>query len=332
MIGRRQFIAGLGSAAAWPVAARAQQGERIRRIGVLMNGTGTQAETQSYLTAFRQGLRQSGWIEGQNLCIDVRYSAGDAALAQTNAVELIGLTPDVILAASTVNLIPVAQVTRTVPVVFVGVADPVAQGFVASMRQPEANLTGFSLLEFSLGAKWLDLLKQAAPGLTRVALIFHPDRAPYSKFFIEGIEASAPSLGVKAIAVPVRASADIEAALASFAREPNGGLIAWGIDLSGIDLVSLTIDLSLRYRLPWIAGFSAAKNGGLMHYGPGFDLPRQFQQAASYVDRILTGSKPSDLPVQAPTKYQLVVNLKTANALGLTIPETLLATADEVIQ
>jgi putative ABC transport system substrate-binding protein len=273
-----------------------------------MNGTGTQTEGQSYLTAFRQGLRQSRWIEGQNLRIDVRFSAGDAALARTNAVELIGLTPDVVLAASTVNLIPLAQVTCTVPVVFVSVADPVAQGFVASMRQPGGNLTGFSLLEFSLGAKWLDLLKQAAPSLTRVALIFHPDRAPYSKFFIEGIEAAAPSLGVQAIAMPVRASADIEAGLASFARQPNGGLITWGIDLTGIDLVSLTIDLARRYRLPSIGGFNPtlAKDGGLMDYGPGIDLPRQFRQAASYVDRILTGSKPSDLPVQAPTKYQLV--------------------------
>jgi putative tryptophan/tyrosine transport system substrate-binding protein len=322
---RRQFIAGLGSAAAWPVVARAQQSDRMRRVGVLLRGDSTL--DQSYMTAFRQGLRQSGWIEGQNLRIDVRSAADDAALARTNAVELIGLTPDVILAASTVNLIPVAQVTRTVPVVFVSVADPVAQGFVASVRQPGGNLTGFSLFEFSLGGKWLDLLKQAAPSLTRVAMIFNPDTAPYSKFFIEVIEATAPSLGVQAIAVPAQASADIEPALASFARQPNGGLITWGTDSS------LTVDLARRYRLPSISpGPNGAKDGALMDYGPNIDLPGHFRQAATYVDRILKGEKPADLPIQAPTKYWLVINLKTAKALGIQVPETLLATADEVIQ
>jgi putative tryptophan/tyrosine transport system substrate-binding protein len=322
---RRQFIAGLAGAAAWPLAARAQQSERIRKVGVLLRGDLTL--NQSYMTAFRQGLRQSGWIEGQNLRIDVRFNADDAALARTNAVELIGLTPDVILAGSTVNLIPVAQVTRTVPVVFVSVADPVAQGFVASVRHPGGNLTGFSLFEFSLGGKWLDLLKQVAPSLTRVAMIFNPDTAPYSKFFIEVIEAAAPSLGVQPIAFPVQASADIEAALASFARQPNGGLITWGTDL-----FSFIVDLARRYRLPSISPGPIVKDGGLMDYGPSIDLPSRFRQAATYVDRILKGEKPADLPIQAPTKYWLVINLKSAKALGLTIPETLLATADEVIQ
>ena len=205
---RRTFIAGLGSVAGWPLVARAQQAERMRRVGVLMNGDATGAEYQSYLAAFVQGLRQLGWIDGQNLRIDVRWNAGDAALARTHAGELIGLMPDVIVAASTVNLIPVEQIARTVPVVFVGVADPVAQGFVASVRRPGGNLTGFSAFEFSLGSKWLDLLKQAAPSLTRVAVMFNPDTAPYSKFFIPVIEAAAPSLGVQAIAMPVRARAD----------------------------------------------------------------------------------------------------------------------------
>jgi putative ABC transport system substrate-binding protein len=191
---RRTFIVGLGSAGAWPVVARAQQGDRMRRIGVLMNGAATGSEFQSYLAAFIQGLRQLGWTDGQNLRIDVRWNASDAILAQTYAAELAGLTPDVIVAASTVNLIPVVQIARTVPIVFVGVADPVAQGFVASVGRPGGNLTGFSQFEFSLGGKWLDLLKQAAPSLTRVAVMFNPDTGPYSKFFMPVIEAAAVSL------------------------------------------------------------------------------------------------------------------------------------------
>ena len=329
---RREFIAGLGSAVAWPVVARAQQGSRIRRIGVLMNGAASGVEFQSYLAAFVEGLRQPGWTDGQNLHIDVRWNASDAALAPTYAAELIGLTPDVILAASTVNLISVEQVSRTVPVVFVGVADPVAQGFVSSVRRPGGNLTGFSLFEFSLGGKWLDLLKQVAPSLTRVAVIFNPDVAPQSKFFMGVIEAAALSMGLQGIAVPVHASADIEPALTSFVRQTNGGLILLS-DSFVISRYSLIIDLAGRYRLPSIAaGYNFAKDGGLVDYGPTIDLPGQFRQAATYVDLVLKGSKPADLPVQAPTKYRLVINLKTAKALGLTIPETLLATADEVIQ
>jgi putative ABC transport system substrate-binding protein len=222
---RRRFIAGLGSAAAWPLVAHAQQPARMRRIGVLMNATATDMEFQSPLAAFRQGLRQLGWTEGQNLRIDVRWNAGDGVLASTYAAQLMGLMPDVILASSTVNLTAIQQANSIAPVIFVGILDPVAQGFVASMRQPGGNLTGFSLLEISLGGKWLDLLKNAAPGLERVAIMFDPETAPYWKFFMQAIEAAAPSLGVQAIAVPVRATADIEPALASFARQPNGGLM-----------------------------------------------------------------------------------------------------------
>jgi putative ABC transport system substrate-binding protein len=199
MIGRRTFIAALGSVAAWPLAARAQQRDRMRRVGVLMNGAATQTEYQSYLAVFVQELRQSGWVEGQNLRIDVRWNAGDAALARTYAAELIGLMPDVILASSTVNLMATQQASGTTAVVFVGVADPVGQGFVASVRQPGGGLTGFSNIEFSLGGKWLDLLKQVAPNLARVAVMFNPDTAPYSKFIMEVIETAAPSLGVQAI-------------------------------------------------------------------------------------------------------------------------------------
>jgi putative ABC transport system substrate-binding protein len=331
MIKRRELLAGLGSAAAWPVVARAQQGARMRRIGVLMAGAAT-GEYRSYLAAFIQGLQQLGWIDGSNLHIDVRWNDGDAALARTYAAELIGLMPDVILVASTVNLIPVKQVTGTVPVVFVAVADPVAQGFVASMRQPGGNLTGFSQREFSLGGKWLELLKQVAPSLERAAMVFSPDMAPYFKFFMGVIQAAALSMGVQVIAVPVRASADIEPALTSFAQQPNGGLILLG-DSFVILHNSLIIDLAGRYRMPSIgSGYNFAKDGGLMDYGPTIDLPGQFRQAATYVDLVLKGSKPADLPVQAPNQYRLTVNLKTAKALGLTIPETLLATADEVIQ
>jgi putative tryptophan/tyrosine transport system substrate-binding protein len=327
---RREFIAGLGAAAAWPVGVRAQQGDRVRRIGVLMNGTATETQDQSSLAAFIQGLRQLGWIEGQNLRMDVRWNAGDAGLARIYAAQLIGLMPDVILATSTINLKVIQQATSTVPVVFVGVSDPVAQGFVASMRQPGGNLTGFSNFEFSTGGKWLDLLKDAAPGLTRVAVIFNPDTSPQSNFFLRAIEAAAPSHGVQANVLSVRATIDIEPALASFARQPNGGMMLPTDPFTRLHNM-LIVDLAGRFRLPSIgANPNFCKTGGLMEYA--IDYVSQFRQVANYVDRIFKGSKPSDLPVQAPTKFGLTINLNTAKALGLTIPETLLATADEVIQ
>ena len=329
MMRRREFIAGLG-VAAWPLASFAQQPERMRRIGVLMNGAATETQDQSSLAAFIQGLRQLGWIEGQNLRVDVRWAAGDAGLARTYAAQLIGLMPDAILASSTFSLAAIQQATSTVPVVFVGVSDPVAQGFVASVRQPGGNLTGFSSFEFSTAGKWVDLLKGVAPGLARVAVLFNPDTSPQSKYFMRAIEAVAPSLGVQAIAMPVRATADIEPALENFARQPNGGLMLPTDTFTRLRDMPIA-DLAGRFRLPSIgAGPNSAKNGGLLEYA--IDYVGQFGQAATYTDRILKGSKPGDLPVQAPTKYRLVINMKTAKALGLTIPETLLATADEVIQ
>jgi putative tryptophan/tyrosine transport system substrate-binding protein len=333
VIRRRDFITLLGgAAAAMPLAVRAQQNGGVRRIGVLMNSTATDTENQSYLAAFIQGLRQSGWTEGHNLRVDVRWNAVDAGLASIYAAQLIALMPDVILAASTINLTAIRQATSTMPVVFVSVGDPVAQGFVASMRQPGGNLTGFSLFEFSLGSKWLDLLKEVAPALARVAVISNPDIAPQSKFFMPVIEAAAPSLGVQAIAVPVRAAADIEPALANFARQPNGGLMVLGDSFTRLHQ-KLIVDLSSRYRLPSIdPGPNFAKNGGLMDYGPFIDLLAHFRQAATYVDRILKGSKPGDLPVQAPDKYTLAINLQTAKALGITVPLPLLTRADEVIE
>jgi len=328
---RREFITLLGSAAAaWPLAARAQQDGRMRRIGVLMNAAATDTEYQSYLAAFTQGLRQSGWTEGQNLRVEVRWNAADAGLARTYAAQLIGLMPDVILAVSTINLTVIKQATSTVPVVFVEVADPVAQGFVASVRQPGSNVTGFSLLEFSLGGKWLDMLKEIAPGLARIAIMFNPETAPYSKFFMQVIETAAPSLGVQVIDVPVGASADIEPALARFARQPNVGLMLLGSSFTRLHL-KLIADLAGRYRLPSISNaLDFAKHGGLVSYGPSFI--EQYRLAAGYVDRILKGEKPADLPVQAPTKYELVVNLKTAKELGLAMPNTILVSADGVIE
>jgi putative tryptophan/tyrosine transport system substrate-binding protein len=329
---RREFIAGLGSAAAWPLAARAQS-ERMRRVGVLMDGAVTEAERQSWLAAFVQRLRQLGWTEGQNLRMEVRWNAADAGLARTYAEQLIGLMPDVILAAATVNLTTIRQATSTVPVVFVAVADPVAQGFVASVRHPGGNLTGFSYFEFSLGNKWLGLLKEVAPGVGRVAVMFNPDTAPqYPKFFIPVIEAAAQSLGVQAIATLVRSTGDIEPALASFACQPNGGLMLPGDSFTSVHQ-KLIANLTGRFRLPSISGISDfAKDGGVMDYGPQIDLLGQYRQAASYVDRILNGSKPDDLPIQTPDKYRFVINLKTAKAVGLNVPLPLLGLADEVIE
>jgi putative ABC transport system substrate-binding protein len=328
---RREFITLLGGAAAWPLAAGAQSGPQ-RRVGVLMNGAATDAEAQSYMAAFVQGLRQLGWVEGQNLRLDIRWNAGDAALARTYAAQLIGLMPDVILAVTTVNLEIVRQATSTAPVVFVQVSDPVAQGFVASLPKPGGNLTGFSGTEFSIGGKWLDLLKEIAPGLARVAIMFNPDTAPQAKFFMRSIEAAASSLRVQSVVVPVRVTADIDHAIESLARAPSGGLILTTDPFTNLRQ-QLIAELASRHRLPaisWVPDFP--KNGGLMSYGATINFRDQFRQAAGYVDRILKGEKPADLPVQAPTRYELVINLKTAKALGIEVPATLLARADEVIE
>ena len=330
---RRDLITLLvGTAAAWPLAARAQQGERVRRIGVLMNNAATDAAWHSYLTAFVQGLHQLGWTEGQNLRIDTRWSVGDAALARIYAAQLIGLMPDVILASSTTNLTVIQQATSAVPVVFVAVSDPVAQGFVANVTRPGGNLTGFGMYEFSVGGKWVDLLKEIAPGLARVGVMFNPDTSPQSKFFMRSIDAAAPSLGVQAIAIPVRATGDIEPTIESFARAPNGGLILPTDSFIRLRQ-TLMIELASRHRLPAVsADEDFARNGGLMYYGATINLLDQFRQAADYVDRILKGTKPGDLPVQRADKYTLAINLKTAKALGLTVPLPLLGLADEVIE
>jgi putative tryptophan/tyrosine transport system substrate-binding protein len=263
----------------------------------------------------------------------MRYSAADATLARIFAAQLIGLMPDVILAAGTSNLTIIREVTNTVPVVFTTVSDPVEQGFVASLAKPGGNITGFGLWEFSAGGKWLDLLKKITPGLARVAVMFNPDTAPQSNFFMRSIRAVGPPLGITVTETPIHTTADIEPAIINLARQPNGGLILLPDSFTGLHS-KLIADEANRYGLPSIGSvFPAyARDGGLMYYGTTNNLVEQFRQAASYVDRILKGEKPGDLPVQNPTRYELVINLKTAKALGLTIPETPLATADEVIQ
>jgi putative tryptophan/tyrosine transport system substrate-binding protein len=329
---RRAFITLLSGAPAWPLAARAQQRDQVRRVGVLMNSTATDATWQSYFAAFVQGLRQLGWIEGQNLRIDTRWSAGDAALARIYAAQLIGLTPDVILASSTTNLTVIQQATSTVPVVFIQVSDPVAQGFVANVTRPGGNLTGFSMYEFAIGNKWLDLLKEIAPGLAHVGVMFNPDTSPQSKFFMQSIEVAAPSLGVQASVTPVRATADIEPAFERLAGAPNGGLILPTDSFTNLH-IELIADLAARHRLPSISAYDRfPKVGGLMYYGVLISALDQFQQAASYADRILKGTKPGDLPIQRADKYTLVINLKVAKALGLTVPLPLAGLADELIE
>jgi putative tryptophan/tyrosine transport system substrate-binding protein len=328
---RRAIITLLGGAAAWPLTARAQQPDRMRRVGVLMGGPATDSSAQSYLAAFIQGLRESGWNGGRNLQLDVRWNPGDAGLAQIYAAQLIGLMPDVILAATTINLVAIRQATNAVPVVFTQVADPVGQGFVQNIKQPSGMITGFSLLEFSLGGKWIDLLNQAVPGLRRVAFMFHTND-PISKFFVPAIEAAAQAIGAEVIAAPLRSAADVEPAVTSLAGAPNGGLVVQGDPLTALHQ-KLIIDLARRYHLPSISPQqNFIEEGGLIAYGPSTGIEGQFRQAASYVDRILRGMKPGDLPVQAPTNYTLAINLKTAKMLDLTVPPTLLAIADKVIE
>lgn len=327
---RRLFITLLGGAAAsWPLVARAQP---VRRVAILMNGAATDATQQSYIAAFMERLQQIGWVNNRNIHTDIRWSAGDATLAKIYAAQLIGLQPDVILAVSTVNLTVVEQATSTIPVVFIQVSDPVEQGFVASLTKPGGNLTGFSAYEFATAGKWLDLLKDVAPQLDRVGVLSNPEAAPQSKFFMHAIETAASSLGLKAIALPVRVTEEVAAAVETFARQPNGGLIL-PTDTFVRLREGLVIDLATRNRLPTISWHSEfPKEGGLMSYSIDINYLEQYGQAAAYVDRILKGIKPSDLPVQRVDKYRLVLNLKTAKALGLTVPQALLATADEVIE
>ncbi len=327
---RRDFITRLGGAmAAWPLSARAQQGERMRRVGVLLPAAADDAEFQAWVGAFLQGLGQLGWTIGRNVRIDIRWATANADGIRRHAAELAALAPDVILAHGASTVGPLLQATRTVPIVFVNVADPVGAGFVDSLARPGGNATGFASFEYSLSGKWPELLKQIMPGMTRVAVLRDPTTPSGSGQF-GVIQAMAPSLRMEVGPINVRDPGEIERSVTAFSRSANGGLI---VAASPGALVhrDLIISLAARHRLPAVYFerlFVAA--GGLISYGA--DEIDQYRQAAGYVDRILKGEKPSDLPVQAPTKYELVINLKTAKALGLDVPPTLLARADEVIE
>jgi len=328
---RREFITLLGGAAAsWPLAARAQQGESMRRIGVLTAGAdANDPDVQVRNAVLMQTLQQLGWTEGRNLRVDYRWGEGLPDAIRKHAAELAALAPDVILASGTASLGPLLQATRTVPIVFVNVSDPVGGGFVDSLSRPGGNATGFMQFEYSLSGKWLELLKQIAPAVTRAAVL--RDAALTSgigQFAV--IQSVAPSVGVEVSPVNVRDPGEIERAIAAFARSPNGGLVVTSSALA-VRHRELIIALAARHKLPavYYRRYFVA-SGGLVSYG--YDLPDQYRRAAGYVDRILKGENPANLPVQAPTKYETVINLKTAKALGLEIPPTLLARADEVIE
>jgi putative ABC transport system substrate-binding protein len=330
MIRRRDFITLLGGAAAWPLAAGAQQGDRVRRIGVLMARPESDPFFQSLLQSFRSRLHQLGWTEGDNLRIDYRWTAGVADRFQTAAAELVALKPDVILADATPSVLAFRRETQTIPVVFVFVTDPVVQGFVGSLAKPGSNLTGFTNHEFSMAGKWLGLLKDAAPHVSRVAMMYNPTTAPYAGSFARVAEAAAPVYRVNAIRMLVRSASDIETAIADFVREPNGGVLLFSDSFLTAHIDRLST-LARQHRLPMISDYPGwTRVGGLIAYGADtFDM---LLGAATYVDRILRGAKPSDLPVQAPTKFSLSVNLKTAKAMGLTISELFLLLANEVIE
>jgi len=328
-LGRRQFIGLLGGAAAWPLAAHAQQSERMRRIGVLMNRAADDPQGQARLSAFQQALQQLGWIDGRNARIDIRWHENDADRVRTYVQELIALAPDIILADGTPSVTALQHVTRTLPIVFAVVGDPVGAGFVDSLSRPGGNVTGFMVWEYSFSGKWLELLKQIAPQVTRAAVIRDPTVSVGTAEF-SSIQAVAPALGVEVTPIGVEDIGVIERAVAAFARSANGGLIMTG-GAYPVVTRDLIITLAARHKLPAVYPFrDMVTAGGLVSYSP--DYVDQFRRAAGYVDRILKGEKPADLPVQAPTKYELVINLKTAKAIGLDVPATVLARADEVIE
>jgi putative ABC transport system substrate-binding protein len=326
---RRRFIAMLGAAAAWPVAARGQGRDRIRRIGVLSGGVDTDRGLQPNVAAFVQRLQQLGWSDGQNLKIDYRWPAADTDKARKYAEELVASEPDVILAISGLSLSALLHVTRTVPIVFIAVSDPIDAGFVGSLPRPGGNATGFLLFDFGLSTKWLELLKEIAPSVQQAAILID-SAIPAGAGQWRAIESAAPSLRIKVNPFDVREPSGIERDIEAFARLGNGGMIVTGSPWSLAHRERI-IALATRYKLPTV-GFLRpfTVSGGLVSYAT--DLVEQARQAASYVDRILKGAKPADLPVQAPTKFELVINLKTAKALGLKVPESFLVRADEVIE
>jgi putative ABC transport system substrate-binding protein len=329
---RREFITLLGGAAvAWPLAARAQQTDQVRRVGVLMGYGEADPEAKALLSEFTQALSELGWIEGRNLRTDVRWAPGRTDLMHTFAKELVNLQPDVILADSTPVTAALKRETSTIPIVFAAVADPVGSGFVAGLPRPGGNITGFSSMEGSMGSKWLELLTGIAPGVKRAAMMFNPDTAPYIKSYaLPSFQAAARSLKVAPIEAPVHSDTDIEAVISALAREPGGGLLGMPDNFIEIHR-ALIISLAARNNVPAVYQTPViARDGGLLSYGA--DFQDIFHRTARYVDSVLRGTKPSELPVQLPTKYLMVINLKTAKALGLTVPPSILLSADEVIE
>ena len=328
---RREFITLLGGAAvAWPLVARAQQPERVGRIGVLMAYAQNDREYQSYLAAFREELQKLGWTEGRNVQIDYRWAALDPELMRRFARELIALQPDVILSSSSPTTASLLQETRSIPIIFANIADPVGSGLVASLSRPGGNATGFMLFEGSLAGKWLELLKEIAPRVSRVAAVFNPATATFAEYYLSHVKAAAASFGVEVIAAPVHDTSELESVVATRAREPNSGLIVMP-DAFLVAHREEVISLAARYRLPAIYFYRVfTEIGGLISYGN--VSVDNYRRSATYVDRVLHGAKPSELPVQAPVNFELVVNLKTAKALGLDVPPLLQQRADEVIE
>ncbi len=329
---RRELITLLaGAAAAWPLAASAQQPERMKRIGVLMGYPESDSEAQTKIAAFQDGLQKLGWTEGRNTRIDTRWATpADAESMERFAKELVALQPDLILSSTTPTTAALLQQTRAIPIVFATVADPVGSGFVASFPRPGGNVTGFVVFEASLPGKWLELLKEIAPRVNRIAFLFNPATATYAEFYLNPFKAAAASFAVEAIAAPVRDRSELESVVSAQAREPNGGLIVMPDSFTDLHRAEIT-SLAARYRLPAVYPRRIfTEVGGLLSYG--IDQLDNFRLAATYADRILKGEKPADLPVQAPTRYELVINLKTAKALGLDVPVHLQQRADEVIE
>ena len=326
---RRNFMSLLGGAAAWPFAARAQQPEPMRRIGVLMQIAEGDAESKIQVAEFLRELRELGWVVGRNVKLDTRWAGGDSDRIRKYAAELVALAPDVVLASGGTVVGALQQASRTVPIVFVNVTDPIGRGYVASLAEPGGNATGFTSFEFGIGGKWLELLKQIAPGVARVAVLRDPVITA-GMGYLAAIHALAPSFGVEVSPVDVRVKSDMERAIAAFARTPNGGLIITP-DPAAIAHREVIIALASQYRLPAIYPFRYfAAEGGLISYGP--NAIEQFRRAASYADRILKGEKPGNLPVQVPTKFELAISLKTAKALDVAVPQMLVSRADELIE
>jgi putative tryptophan/tyrosine transport system substrate-binding protein len=328
---RRTFITLLGGAATWPLAARAQQPERVRRIGVLMGYAESDLDAQAKVAAFQAGLQKLGWAEGRNIQIDTRWPIpADLESMQRFAQELAALRPELILSHITPTTAALLQQTRTIPIIFATVSDPVGSGFVASFSRPNGNVTGFTSIEPTMAGKWLELLKEIAPRVARVAFVFNPATAPYAEYFLSPLKVAASSFGVEAIAAPVRDMSELESLVAVKAREPNSGLIVTPDSFMDVHRAEI-ISLAARFHLPAVYPFRQfSEAGGLLSYGN--DQLDNFRRAAVYVDRILRGAKPSELPVQAPVKFELVINAQTARMLGLTIPSALIARADEVIE